>query len=180
MKTYRRILVPTFSSCPSVAQLNRCRELAALGDCKLRVVHILDRSHIFESDGPAGIFPQEELIAGKVADVRQRLHLLLHRSGLGWAQRSVVVGDPKQLLARELKTLAPDLVIVTKAWGHVRRVERAAREAGISMPDIMGVTPDGFIRKLLNALLPLSIESLPWPLGHMKDPLHGGHHHAAG
>lgn len=180
MKTYRRILVPTFSSCPSVAQLNRCSELAALGDCKLRVVHILDRSHIFESDGPAGIFPQEELIAAKVSDVRQRLRLLLDRSGLGWAQSSVSVGDPKKLLARELKTWLPDLVIVTKAWGHAHRVERAAREAGIPMPDILGVAADGLGRKLLNALLPLSVERLPWPLGDIKDPLHGGHHHAAG
>lgn len=180
MKTYRRILVPTFSSCPSLAQLNRCSELAARGDCKVRVLRFFDPSHIFESDGPAGIFPQEALIAGKVSDTRQRLRQLLDRNGLGWVQSSVVVGDPKQLLARELKAWLPDLVIVTKGWGHARRVGRAAREAGIFMPDILGVSRDGLVRKLLNALLPLSVEAWPLPLGHIKDPLPGGHHDAAG
>jgi hypothetical protein len=167
MKTYRRILVPTFSSCPSLAQLARCAELAVPRDCMVRVVHILDRSHFFESDGPAGIFPQEELIAGKVADIRERVHLLLNRNGLGWAQSSAVVGDPKKMLANELRTWRPDLVIVTKGWGHTRRIERAAREAGVPMPDIEVVVPDGLVRKLLNALLPLNIEDLRLPLGHI-------------
>jgi hypothetical protein len=173
MKTYRKILVPSFSSCPSVAQLTRCSELAVPGDCKVRVVHILDRSRIFESDGPVGIFPQEELIASKVSDTRQRLRLLLERNELDWAQSSVVVGDPQPLLARELKAMAPELVIVTKGWGHVHRVKRAARQAGIPVPDILDVAADGLVRKIINALLPLSVAAL-------RLPLHGGHHPAAG
>lgn len=180
MKAYRRILVTNFSSCPSVAQLSRCGELAARDDCKARIVLLMDRGNIFESDGPAGIFPQEDLIEDKLADARQRLGLLRDRSGLGWAQASVVLGEPKRLLARELKTWHPDLVIVTHGWGHVRRVERAAREAGIPVPDIIGVAPDRLYRKLLNALLPISAAALRFPLGNIDDALHGHHHHAAG
>lgn len=167
MKAYRRILVTNFSSCPSVAQLNCCSELATRDDCKARIVLLMDRSSIFESDGPAGIFPQEEMIADKLADARQRLGLLRDRNGLGWAQATVVLGNPKPLLAHELKTWRPDLVIVTHGWGHVRRVEHSAKEAGIPVPDIIGVAPDRLYRKLLNALLPLNVEGLRLPLGHI-------------
>lgn len=180
MKDYRRILVTNFSSCPSVAQLSRCGELAAREDCKARIVLLMNRGNIFESDGPAGIFPQEDLIEGKLADARQRLGLLRDRSGLGWAQASVVLGEPKRLLARELKTWRPDLVIVTHGWGHVRRIERAARAAGIPVPDIIGVAPDRLYRKLLNALLPLSTGILHFPPDSYGGSFHGGQHHAAG
>jgi hypothetical protein len=179
MKTYRRILVPTFSACPSAAQLDRCRELAALGDSMVRVVRFLDRDNIFESDGPAGIFPQEELIGAKVSDVRHRLDLLLARSGLGWAGLTVVAGDPQKLLAGELKTWQPDLVIVTRGWGHARGVVRAARQTGIPVPDIVVVAPDGLVRKLLNAFLPHGAAGTDFPLGNLKPPFHGDHHHAA-
>jgi|WetSurMetagenome_2_1015567.scaffolds.fasta_scaffold514919_2 hypothetical protein len=180
MKTYRRILVPTISSCPSAAQLTRCGEIAQTSDCKARVVLFIDRRSIFESDGPAGVFPEEEVLAGKVSDARQRLAPLLNRSGLGWVQSSVTYGVPKKLLTSELRTWQPDLVIVTKGWGHAHWVERAAREAGIPVPDIMGVAPDGPFRKLLNALLPLSINAMHFPLDNGKDPIHGGHHGVAG
>lgn len=167
MKRYRRILVTNFSSCPSVAQLSRCGELAARDDCQARIVLLMDRGNVFESDGPAGIFPMEDLIADKLIDARQRLGLLLQRSGLGWAQGVVAMGEPQRLLARELKAWRPDLVIVTHGWGHARRVERVAREAGIPVPDIIGVAPDRLYRKLLNALLPLNVEGLRLPLGHI-------------
>lgn len=179
MKTNRKILLLTFSCCPSVEQMRCSSGLAAQGDCRVRMVCLLDRSRIFDSDGPAGVFPQEELVAGKVSDIRQRLHLLLRRSGLGWAQSSVRVGDPKLLLTRELDSWQPDLVIATRGWGHARRIARAARQAGIPVPEVMAVAPDHLLRKLLNALLPLSAEILHLPPDQFNDSFHGGHHHAA-
>ncbi len=179
MKNPRRILLPSFSTYSSVTQLAVCRELAGQGDSKARVVLLQDRNRIFESDGPAGIFPQEELIRRKVAAARQHLSLLLERGGLERTQRSVQCGDSRELLARELKSWHPDLVVVTRGWGHARRVELAAREAGIPVPEVMVVAPDHPFRKLLNALLPLSVGILRFPGGRFDDSFHGGHHPAA-
>lgn len=180
MKNYRRILLASFFTCPSVAQLVECRELMGQDDCQARVVWFQDRGRIFESDGPAGVFPQEELVRSKVADARQRLGLLLESGGLDRLPRSVLAGEPQALLTRELKIWHPDLVVVTRGWGHVRRIARAAREAGIPMPAIRAVAPDHFLRKLLNAFLPLSAGFLRLPAGHCEDSFHGGHHSAAG
>lgn len=180
MKTYRRILVTNFSSCPSVAQLGLCRELAQQDDSKARVVMFQDRNNMFDSDGPAGIFPPDELIRRWITDARQRVGLLLERSGLGQIQLSVLAGDPQALLVRDLKSWRPDLVIVTRGWGHARRVVSAATEAGIPIPEVMTVAPDHLCRKLLNALLPLSAEILRFPPESYEGPFHGGQHHAAG
>jgi hypothetical protein len=179
MKNYRRILLASLSTCPSVAQLVLCRDLLRQGDCQARVVWFQERSRIFESDGPAGIFPQEELVRSKVADARQRLGLLLENGGLERLPRSVLAGEPQALLARELKTWHPDLVVVTRGWGHARRVARAARAAGIPVPAIRAVAPDHLLRKLLNAFLPLSAGFLRLPGSHFEDAFHGGHHHPA-
>jgi len=181
MKAYRRILLASFSTCPSVTQLTLCRELVAQpGDGKARVVMFQDRDTVFESDGPAGIFPQDELIRSRAADARQRLDLLLECSGLGQVPSAVRVGEPKELLARELKNWHPDLVVVSRGWGHARRVVRAARQAGIPVPEVMAVAPDHLLRKLLNALLPLSAGILRFPPGNFDGSFHGGHHPATG
>ncbi len=179
MKTYRRILMPTRSCCPSMEQLSRCNELAASGDSKARVVLFLDRNRIFESDGPAGVFPMEELLAEKRIDARQRLGLLLNRSGLGWIQPAVQQGDPRTLLAQEMKSLQPDLVVYDRGFGQARWIARAVHEAGIPAPDLIEVAADGVGRKLLNALLPLSAEFMHFPLLPLKDTHPGEHHWAA-
>lgn len=180
MKDYRRILLASFSTCPSVAQLACCRELAGQSDCKARAVLFQNPNNVFESDGPAGIFPQEELIRSRAAAARQRLGLLLEHNGLGRLPSSVQVGKPQELLTRELKSWQPDLVIVTRGWGHTRRFVRAAQQAGVPVPEIMAVAPDHLLRKMLNALLPLSAGVLRIPPGNFDGWFHGGHHHAAG
>lgn len=82
-------------------------------------------------------------------------------------------------LARELKSWHPDLVIVTRGWGHARRVVRAAQQARIPVPEIMVVAPDHLLRKLLNALLALSAGVLRLPPDNFDGSLNGGYHHAA-
>lgn len=175
MKTYQRILLPTRSGCPSMAQLSRCKELATLGGSKARVVLFLDRNRIFESDGPAGIYPMDGLLTEKAVDVG----LLLNRSGLGWIQPEVQLGDPRKQLVQEMQSWQPDLVIYDRKWGHARWIERAVRKAGVSAPDIIAVAADGVFRKLLNALLSLSAEFMRFPLFPLKGAHPGEHHWAA-
>lgn len=179
MKTYQRILLPTLSCCPSMAQLRRCNELAATGDSKARVVLFIDRNIIVESDGPAGVFPMEDKLSEKVVAARQRLGLLLDRSGLDWVQPVVQLGDPGKLLTQVMKSWQPDLVVYDRGLGHARWVEHAMRDAGITAPDIIDVAADGIFRKLLNALLPLSADLMHFPLFPHRDTHPGEHHWAA-
>ena len=153
MRAYKKILVPSISACPSMAQLTRCSEIATTRGSEARVIQFIDSSSGFESDGPAGGFP-DELAARKVPAARKRLELLLSRSRLGWAECCVTHGQPDSLLAGTLREWQPDLVIVSSGWGHTRWVERAARVAGIAIPDILGVKADGLLGRLLGGMLP--------------------------
>jgi hypothetical protein len=179
MKTYRRILVPSISVCPSLAQLTRCGEIAAAGDSEVKVVLFIDTASGIESDGPAGVLP-EGRAARKVPSARRRLDLLLAGNGLSWARSAVAYGAPGSLLSKVLRQWQPDLVIVPSGWWHARWVERAAQKAEIVTPDILGVKADGLFGKL-RAWLPLVTDAMHFPPGHVGShslhPANGGYHH---
>ena len=110
MKTYRRILVPIFSASQTALLLHRVSDLVQGGSAQLLVARILDTHSGYESDGPAGMLPEESAVR-RARDAGKRLDLQLARHNLAWAEARVLWRNPKAAIADVVDTWAPDLVV---------------------------------------------------------------------
>ena len=143
MKTYRRILVPIFSAGQAALLLQRVSDLVQGGSAQLLVVRILDTRSGFESDGPAGMLPEEAAVR-RARDARKRLDQQLARHDLAWAEARVLWRDPKAAMAEVVDAWSPDLV-VTIAGGFPEGLADGA--------DILKVDRRNLLGRLADALL---------------------------
>ena len=143
MKTYRRILVPIFSASQTALLLHRVSDLVQGGSAQLLVVRILDTHSGYESDGPAGMLP-EEAAGRRARDAGKRLDLQLARHNLAWAEARVLWRDPKAAMAEVVDTWNPDLV-VTIAGGFPEGFADGA--------DILRVDRRNLLGRLADAML---------------------------
>jgi hypothetical protein len=106
-------------------------------------VRILDTRSGFESDGPAGMLPEEAAV-WRARDARKRLDLQLARHDLAWAEARVLWRDPKAAMAEVVDAWSPDLV-VTIAGGFPEGLADGA--------DILKVDRRNLLGRLADALL---------------------------
>ena len=136
MKTYRRILVPIFSAGQAALLLQRVSDLVQGGSAQLLVVRILDTRSGFESDGPAGMLPEEAAVR-RARDARKRLDLQLARHDLAWAEARVLWRDPKTAMAEVVDAWSPDLV-VTIAGGFPEGLADGADILKVDRRNLLG------------------------------------------
>ncbi len=140
MKIYRRILVPIFSAGQTALLLHRVSDLVQGGSAQLLVARILDTHSGFESDGPAGMLPEETAVR-RARDARKRLDLQLARHNLAWAEARVLWRDPKAALAEVVDAWSPDLV-VTIAGGFPESLADGADILTVDRRKLLGRLAD--------------------------------------
>lgn len=140
MKTYRRILVPIFSTAQTALLLHRVSDLVQDASAQLLVVRILDTHSGFESDGPAGMLPEEAAVR-RARDAGKRLDLQLARHNLAWAEARVIWRDPKAAMAEVVEAWSPDLV-VTIAGGFPEGLANGADILKVDRRKLLGRLAD--------------------------------------